>query len=136
MNEIGNWMQIHWYELGILLVQSAFLTAAVWFARKILKTMRASQEQLGALLKLSLSDALSEPVKAGAASHRSTPYVMAEWPTVAEAPAFTLPEIEPRGRRPAAACRGLLCWLQAPMTTHGLAPWRKAVRWLQAPARS
>ena len=145
MNEFGNWMQIHWYELGSLLVQIAFLIAAVWFARKILKTMRASQEQFGALLKLSLSDELGGRAKSGAETHQSTssvggerptPYVMAEWPTATEAPALTLPEEEHRSRRLAAAWRGLVGWLQTPMNSHGLVSWRKVTHWLQAPAGS
>ena len=49
MNE-STWIQSNWYELGNLLSQFAFLAAGIWFARKILRTMRASQEQFGALL--------------------------------------------------------------------------------------
>src|SRR5258708_5489991 len=54
MNESA-WIQSNWYELGNLLNQFAFLSAGIWFARKILRTMRASQEQVGALLKLSVT---------------------------------------------------------------------------------
>lgn len=145
MNEIGDWMQIHWFELGSLLVQIAFLTAAVWSARKILKTMRASQEQVGALLKLALSDAMGDPLRSGATTHRATssvagerpsPYVMAEWPTAAEAPALTLPEEEHRSRRLAAAWRGVVQWLQTPMSSPWLVSWHKLAHWLQAPAGS
>lgn len=145
MNELGDWMQIHWFELASLLVQIAFLTAALWFARKILKTMRASQEQVGALLKLALSDAMGDPLRSGATTHRSTssvagerpsPYVMAEWPTATEAPALTLPEGEHRSRRLAAARRGLVQWLQTPMSSPGLVSWRRVTHWLQAPAGS
>lgn len=136
MNEFGEWMRIHWYELGSLLVQGSFLTAAVWFARKILKSMRASQEQVGALLKLSLSDAISDQARSSATAHRPTPYVMAEWPTLTEAPALTLPAGEPRSWRLAAAWRATVRWLQAPMSSHGLDSWRKFTRWLQAPAGS
>jgi len=46
MNEF-TWIQSNWYALGNLLAQFAFLAAGIWFARKILRTMRASQEQVG-----------------------------------------------------------------------------------------
>lgn len=137
MNELNSWMQGNWYALGSLLGQFAFLAAGVWFARKILTTIRASQEQLGALLKLSISEGLSERTKVSEATHRPTPYVMADWPTVAaESPALSLPQPEPRTKRLLAPWRGMIKWLRAPMTGHWLAPWRKVAHWLQTPARS
>lgn len=63
MNEIMNWMQNNWYELGSLTAQFAFLFAGLWFAGKILKTMRATQQQMGALLRLSMTDGLEERSK-------------------------------------------------------------------------
>jgi hypothetical protein len=145
MNEFSIWMQSNWYAFGNLLAQFAFLIAGVWFARKILTTLRASQEQFGALLKLTLSDELSERLKTGTAAQRSTssvaaerpsPYVMAEWPTATEAPALTLPEEEHGSRRLAAAWRGLVQWLRTPMSSHGLVSWHKLARWLQTPTGS
>jgi hypothetical protein len=149
MTEISTWIQSNWYEFGSILAQIAFLVAGVWFARKILKTLRASQEQFGALLKLTLTDELAERAKANAAAQRPTasveadrptPYVMAEWPTAPapapETPALTLPG----GQRPhnplVAACRGIVRWLKAPIRRPGPSPLRKVARWLQAPARS
>jgi hypothetical protein len=173
MNEITNWMQSNWYALGSLLAQFAFLAAGVWFARKILRSLRATQQQFGALLKLSMTDGLeghsnaSEATRrppANAAEDRPTPYVMAEWPTVKEAPMLsdelsgrakasaamistqdstpyvsaplTLPGEERAGGHIAAAGRGVVRWLNTPMASHGFSPWRKAVRWLQTPAGS
>src|SRR5690348_7493767 len=63
MNEIMNWMQSNWYELGSLTAQFMFLFAGLWFAGKILKTMRATQQQMGALLRLSMTDGLEEHSK-------------------------------------------------------------------------
>src|SRR5260221_2025956 len=60
MNEFKPWTQNDWYALGSLLTQLAFLFAGVWFARNILRTMRAFQEQAGALLKLSITRAPGE----------------------------------------------------------------------------
>ena len=142
MNEFNTWMHGNWYALGNLLAQFSFLIAGVWFARKILITIRAWQEQFGGLLKLMLSDELSERLKTGTAAQRATsrvsaerpsPYVMAEWPTATEAPALSLPEEEHGSRRLAAAWRGLVQWLQTPMSSHGLVSWHKLARWLQTP---
>jgi hypothetical protein len=147
MTEFSTWIQNNWYEFGTILAEFAFLIAGVWFARKILKTLRASQEQFGALLKLTLTDELAERAKANAAAHQSTssveaerptPYVMAEWPTTPapEIPALTLPGGQ-RPRNPlVAAWRGIVRWLNAPIRKPGPSPLRKVARWLQAPARS
>jgi hypothetical protein len=146
MTDFSTWMQSNWYELGSILAEFAFLIAGVWFARKILKTLRASQEQFGALLKLTLTDELAERAKLSGALHRSpssveadrpTPYVMAEWPSPAETPALSLPESKPRRSYVVAAWRGTVRWLQTPMhSSQGPSPLRKVARWLQAPARS
>jgi hypothetical protein len=143
MNDFSSWIQNNWYEAGQLLAEFTFLFAGVWFARKILRTLRASQEQFGALLKLTLTDELAERAKSVAAAQgevsdlsgeRPTPYVMADWPAAAETPALTLPG----GQRPhspvAAARRGLIQWLNTPMKSHKFFSWRRIAHWLQAPA--
>jgi len=56
MNDITNWIQSNWYEFGSLFAQFTFLIAAVWIGRKILKSMRATQQQFGALVRLSMTD--------------------------------------------------------------------------------
>ena len=62
-------------------------------------------------------------------SYEPTPYVAAP---------LTLPADEKGGSRIAAAGRGVAQWLQTPMASKrsGSSPWRKVVRWLQAPVRS
>lgn len=172
MNEFSAWFQDNWYSLGSLLAQVSFLFAGVWFARRILRSLRATQQQFGALLKFSMTDGLEEHRPGGTAPHRGvvsvaedrpTPYVMAEWPTVKQAPLpsddlrgpakasistteaqettpyvaapLTLPEEAHNGWRLAAAGRDVVRWLQTPMRTHQATPWRRMVRWLQAPAR-
>jgi hypothetical protein len=119
MTELSDWIQANWFELGILLALSAILVALVWFARNILRTLRASQEQVGALLRLSFSDVV--PTQAAA------PQVPA--PAVGEHP-------QSGPNPPVAAARKLINWLEAPMGGGGVAPWRKVLRWLQAPAGS
>ncbi|MCU1239396.1 MAG: hypothetical protein JWO71_122 [Candidatus Acidoferrum typicum] len=60
MTEITDWFQNNWIDLARLLVQGAILAAVVRYGRKLLATLRASQEQVGALLKLSVSDTVGE----------------------------------------------------------------------------
>jgi len=123
MHELLN----QWYQAASLVVQAGFLAAGLWSVRAILKSMRASQEQMGALLKLTVSAGGED----GARYHvRETPYLLDGWPRSEHA---TLPAsqsaLPPRG-----VWRGLSAWLKAPMVQSGVSPWRKAVRWLQAPA--
>ena len=144
MNDFTAWMQSNWYALGNLLSQFAFLAAGVWFARQILKTMRASQEQVGALLKLSVTGTISERHSSSVAAERSFATVSPYWLTPTEIPPVTpleLPETGPSRwaiarHSVAAAHQRLMVWLQTPMSTGPTAPWRKALRWLQSPAGS
>jgi hypothetical protein len=92
------------------------LAALVWFARNILRTFRAYQEQVGALLRLSFSDIVPVPVPAAE--------------PIPSEPAHGGP------RRLLVLARDLLDWFQAPMGSSSAAPWRKFLRWLQAPAGS
>ena len=77
MDQIANWMQSNWDELGSLVAQFTFLFAGLWFAGKILKTMRATQQQMGALLRLSMTDGLEEHPKISETTHEPTPSVVA-----------------------------------------------------------
>jgi len=196
MNGISDWFENNWIDLARLLVQLAIFAAVVRFGRKLLVTLRASQEQVGALLRLSVSEAAAErpapsaepgpeprerfevpaniraperkpepepepepePVFAGGYSRPS--YAAEREQSLggrlmgAQAPAFTsavpraespltpwvsAPAMEPERLnipapplppRPSASS-----WLQAPMRSHSVSPWRKMVRWLQEPAR-
>jgi hypothetical protein len=56
MNGFSDWFDNNWVDLARLLVQCGILTAVIWYSRNILKTLRASQEQVGALLRLSVSE--------------------------------------------------------------------------------
>jgi hypothetical protein len=137
MNEFAAWIESNWYALGNLFLQIAFLAAGVWFARKTLKTMRASQEQVGALLKLSVTGAVTERATPGAAAERSFASASPYWLTPAEVPSAG-PEVPPESgpSRWAVARHSLGVWLSTPMSSSGAAPWRKAIRWLQSPAGS
>src|SRR5438270_6099180 len=67
MNGISDWFENNWIDLARLLVQLAIFAAVVRYGRKLLATLRASQEQVGALLRLSVSDAVSDAVAQQAA---------------------------------------------------------------------
>jgi hypothetical protein len=213
MNGLSDWFQNNWIDLARLLVQCAILAVIVRYARRLLATLRASQEQVGALLKLSVSDSMEErqpapaaeppsreyerpsvsirepepeaerepepePVFAGAASRSSYAeerehtlggrVIGAQAPAFTTSPAFTTPlgfsAAPPRAESPSltpwvsapvsapggeplrlnqeaaapiAARTSASSWLQAPIRSgNGVSPWRKMVRWLQAPVRN
>jgi len=64
MSEFNDWLQNNAVDLARLAVQCAILAMVVRYGRKLLATLRASQEQVGALLKLSVSDAMAERLEA------------------------------------------------------------------------
>jgi hypothetical protein len=137
MNEFTTWMQSNWYALGNLLSQFGFLAAGVWFARKILRTMRASQEQVGALLKLSVTGALSERHSSKVAAERFFTDASPYWLTPEEIPPTGVPELNESGPgRLTDVQHRVMVWLQTPMRSGEVAPWRRAIKWLQAPAGS
>jgi hypothetical protein len=137
MSEFTDWMQSNWYALGNLLFQFAFLAAAVWFAREILRTIRASQEQVGALLKLSITGAMTERHSPIAVAERTLAGASPYWLTPTEIPPFGPPEPPENGPgRWAVTRHSLVVWLQTPMSSGRADPWRRAIRWLQAPAGS
>jgi len=137
MNEFTAWMQSNWYALGSLLSQFVFLAAGIWFARKILRTMRASQEQVGALLKMSVTGAVADRHWPSPAAERPFAAASPYWLTPAEIPAAVSPEPQESGpSRWAAARRSVIVWLKTPMSGGSVAPWRRAIRWLQSPAGS
>jgi len=136
MNEY-TWIQANWYALGNLIAQFAFLAAGIWFARKILRTMRASQEQVGALLKLSVTGSVAERPSSSVIAERTLSGASPYWLTPPEIHPVSVPEprVDSPSRR-TVAWHKLIVWLQTPMNTGEVAPWRRVVRWLQAPARS
>src|SRR5437660_566794 len=135
MNEFTVWLQSNWYEMGTLLSEFVFLAAGIWFARKILKTLRASQEQVGALLKLSVSGTIAERQPANAGAERPLAAASPYWLTPSEVLPAPQQETSPSDPSSLTVARhGVVDWLKTPMRTGGVAPWRKAIRWLQSPA--
>jgi hypothetical protein len=120
-----------WYQVGSLFIQIGFLIVAVWSVRTIAKSIRASEEQMGALLRLTLSGVRSED-NAGT-NVRPIPDPFDGWPEATHATIHVAMEKnEKEGRRSMFA--GLIGWLREPMATSGIGQWRRLVRWLQAPA--
>jgi hypothetical protein len=142
MNELSAWIQSNWYALGNLFLEGAFLAAVVWFARKILRTLRASQEQVGALLRLSVTGTVAERTSLPATGERSLPaasegsFANASpyWLTPSEVPADAPLQEEVHESGPGLGHRAII-WLKTPMKRSQVAPWRRAIKWLQAPVR-
>lgn len=137
MSDFSALDQNNWYAPAALLIQLSFLIAGVWFARNLLGTMRAFQEQVGAILKLSMTGVTGERHLSSESAKRSlaqeSPYWLA--PSGTETPG--LPEhVESGPGRSAVARRKIVLWLQAPMSTSDVAPWRRIITWLQTPAGS
>jgi hypothetical protein len=126
VDELGS----QWYQAVSLLIQVGFLIAMVWSVRAILKSNRASQEQMGALLRLTFGGPrLEENVSTGA---RPTPYLLDGWPAAPCAPVQS--SIENKDRVSNSVFAGLIEWLEQPMVASGVGPWRRMVQWLQSPA--
>lgn len=146
MTEIYDWVQSHWFELGSLLVQGGILVAVIWYARKTFRAMRASQEQVGALLKMSLTDLTAARPAPNEAAELLRPTVIAERaisPAIVgrsaatEAYAFAWMEpAESKSGGVVAAWHNLIHWFQAPMGRPGAVPKSRLLRWLLAPTGS
>jgi hypothetical protein len=135
MIDFGDWFQKNWYQLGSFFVQFGFLFAAIWFADRILKTLRASQEQVGALLKLSVSGSPVErqaeaPIQSRAAE--VSPYWLAPGPSE---PAQSFVTSKDNPIRLVSSGPGFVGWLKSPMAiTDGQSSFHRVLRWLQSPA--
>lgn len=87
MTDFSDWLDNNWIDLARLFVQGGILAAVITYSRKLLKTLRASQEQVGALLRLSLSEgarheqtSLAEPAPAPPGFAESTHAPLREEP--------------------------------------------------------
>jgi hypothetical protein len=146
MNEFTAWMQSNWYELGNLLADFVFLAVGIWFARRILRTLRASQEQVGTLIKLTVAGTVPERQPANTAAERSFATGSPYWLTPSDAPSSEAHSADQPAPQPtltddgpgrlSSAGHGLVAWLNTPMKSSGANPLRKAIRWLQSPAGS
>ena len=136
MSDLTALDQNNWYASVSVGIQLAFLIAGVWFARNVLRTMRAFQEQVGAVLKLSITGVTGERHLSSASAKQSLAEVSPYWLAPSETEAGLPEPIESGPSRVAVARRKMVLWLQAPMSGAGMAPWRRIITWLQAPAGS
>jgi hypothetical protein len=135
MNEMSTWIQSNWYALGNLFIEGIFLAAGVWYARKILRTLRASQEQVGALLRMSVEGTVAERTSTPAATERPFANASPYWLTPSSEVPAGAPLQELHESRPGVGRRAIV-WLKTPMKRSQVTPLRRAIKWLQAPARS
>jgi hypothetical protein len=137
MSDLTALDQNNWYASVSVVIQLSFLIAGVWFARNVLRTMRAFQEQVGAILKLSITGVTGERYLSSASAKQSLREASPYWLAPSEAETADLPEpIESGLSRVAVARRKMVVWLQEPMSGARTAPWRRIITWLQAPAGS
>ncbi len=140
MNGLNALAQNYWFASASLFIQLAFLIAGLWFALNMLRTLRAFQEQIGALLKLSITGVTPTgvtPDRSLSTASATRPLTDASpyWLAPLDAVPASAPTFEERGpARITVARRKMVLWLQTPMTSAQPAPWRRFVSWLQAPA--
>jgi hypothetical protein len=135
MNDYSSLPIKDWYALGSLIAQIGFLVAAVWFARNFLRAIRAFQEQIGALLKLSITSTPGERQSTNANARN----VLAEGSPYWLPPSLTSPASAPEvvERGPSLFVVGFqrtLHWLREPMGSAQVSYRRRVINWLQAPA--
>jgi hypothetical protein len=137
MSEFNSWTQGNWFALGSILIQFAFLIAGVLFAHNFLRTLRAFQEQVAALLRLSITAAPAEPRSAGSGARPPLAEASPYWLTPEENQTVSSPQLTETGTsRFVVGRRRMLLWLQAPMGTSEATPWRRVISWLQDPVGS
>ena len=131
MTDFGSWIQENWYQLGSFFIQCGFFLLAAWFAGKILRALRSSQEQLGALVKLSVAGNLQD--RHADSPLRSASNVSPYW--LPPTPALSSPAIAASEQHSSGP--GFFEWWKAPMgVTTGTTAFHRVLRWLQMPANS
>jgi hypothetical protein len=139
MSDFGPLAIKDWYALGSLLAEIGFLVAAVWFARNFLRTIRAFQEQVGALLKLSITSAPGERQSSSTTARnvlaQGSPYWLPPTPSVSVDTQANHAEVAERGPNLfVAGWHRTIHWLREPMGTAQVSYRRRVMDWLQAPA--
>lgn len=143
MGDANAWIQTNWQELGTFLVEVAFLIAAVWFGHNILKALRAFQEQIGALLKLTITPSAGEREAAQTSARSNLGETSPYWLTPSESQGGQTEQTaevrEPVESGPSwivRAWRGVIAWMTTPMKSAHDGSWHRFVNWLRSPARS
>jgi hypothetical protein len=147
MSVFGSGTQGEWYAAGMLLMQLAFLVAGVWFASNFLKTIRGFQEQVGALVKLSVTSAPTEHHEASTIARRTLGEESFHWAVPVRAETGVT-EVAERGANRAWAGSEQFLRLEAPTVRtpersmllqtetadeQGAGSWWRVSSWLQTP---
>jgi len=119
--------------LGTLLILLAFLVGSAWFAWHILRTLSTFQEQMGELLKLTVARPSERSAKDTSAAEALAEGI-SSWLEPAANPVREPEVIEPGRFR--SAHEHLFAWLQAPMHASSETPFRRMMKWFQAPMGS
>src|SRR5256712_1190435 len=128
MSDLSALDQNNWYASVSVVIQLSFLIAGVWFARNVLRTMRAFQEQVWAVLKLSITGVTGERHLSSASAKQSLAEVSPYWLAPSETETAGLPEpIESGPSRVPVAHRKVVLWLQAPMNGAWVGPLRRII---------
>lgn len=143
MGDVNAWIQTNWQELGTFLVEVAFLIAGLWFAHNILKALRAFQEQIGALLKLTITpnttDREATQTTARSSLGETSPYWLTPSENQGGQTEQTAEALEPSESGPSwivRAWHGVVAWMNKPMQSAQDGAWHRVVNWLRSPARS
>src|ERR1700751_1767902 len=135
MNDFSSLPIKDWYALGSLVSQLGFLVAAVWFARDFLRAMRAFQEQIGALLKLSITSTPGERQSTNANARNALAEASPYWLAPSISAPVSAPEVVERGPGVfAVGWQRTMHWLREPMGSSRVSYRRRVINWLQAPA--
>jgi len=139
MNDYSSLPIKDWYALGSLVAQLGFLVAAVWFARDFLTAMRTFQEQIGALLKLSITSSPGERQSTNANARNvlaeGSPYWLPPTPSMQTPPRTEQAEdVEPVPNLFVSGWQRTIHWLREPMGSARVSYRRRMINWLQAPA--
>lgn len=147
MNEFVDFVNSYWFEFASLFFQFAILVTLVWlarYARRTLKAMRATHEQMETLKRLSLPDTITDRAFPNAAAERSFSSAAVErsMPSASEEQSFSSaisgrPVSRATEERPATA-EGFIPAVPelAEVRRPRVAPLRGLIRWLRAPVRS
>jgi hypothetical protein len=119
MSSLSEWFQDNWYDFGSLLAQLSIAVILAWYGREALRLLKASKSSVAQQEpspKLSLLDVLAP--RTADRDHETAPITAPPEPVI--------------GR----IGKNAVAWLQAPMATGGFNPFRRMVRWFQAPIGS
>lgn len=122
MNELSDWIQANWFELGSLALQIATLASLVWFGRKAMAQLARGQSVRQA------EAPATEPMAMEAATSDTThPFHGGLRGLIPmEAPATRGSERVVRGvHTEAGLWRSIMKWLNKPMSSDATTPWRR-----------